>query len=349
MKLSEIAELVQGEVVGDPEKEISGLAKIEEAGPGDLTFIANQKYAHFLDNTDASAVLVSPDQKTVPIPSIVVRDPYLAFLEVLKIFHPPEEPDFKGIHGSAIVSDKAKIEQTASIGPFCFIGSGVNIGKGTILYPGCIILNNVQIGDYCILYPNVSIRENCIIENRVILHNGAVIGSDGFGFAPSEEEYKKIPQMGIVHLQDDVEIGANSTVDRATLGETLIKKGCKIDNMVQIAHNVIIEENTVIAAQSGISGSTKIGKNVTIAGQVGIVGHVKIGEKAIIAAKSGVSKDLPAGEVWFGYPALPIMKQKKIEISLRHLPDLTKKVHSLEKTVIKLQEKLNKLNEQNDG
>jgi UDP-3-O-[3-hydroxymyristoyl] glucosamine N-acyltransferase len=187
------------------------------------------------------------------------------------------------------------------------------------------------------------VREGCQIGNRVIIHDGTIVGSDGFGFAPDGEKYKKIPQMGIVVIEDDVEIGANSTIDRATIGETIIKTGCKIDNLVQIAHNVEIDSNTVVAAQTGISGSTKIGKHVTIAGQVGTVGHIEIGDNAILAAKSGVSKNVPAGEIWFGYPAMTIMKQKKIEASLRRLPEMSKKINNLVKQLEEIQGKLNLL------
>ena len=193
------------------------------------------------------------------------------------------------------------------------------------------------------LYPNVSIRENCSLGDQVIVHNGTVIGSDGFGFAPDGETYKKIPQMGNVRIEDNVEIGANCTIDRATLGETLIRKGCKLDNQIQVAHNVIIEENTVIAAQSGISGSTKIGKHVTIAGQVGIVGHVNIKDNAVLAAKSGISKDVPEGEIWFGYPAQSIVRQKKVEATLRHLPELAKRVNQLEKNLARIDELIKKI------
>jgi UDP-3-O-[3-hydroxymyristoyl] glucosamine N-acyltransferase len=224
----------------------------------------------------------------------------------------------------------------------------VEIGNNTVLYPGCVILEGVRIGRDSILYPNVTVREGCQIGDRVIIHNGTVIGSDGFGFAPSGDSYVKFPQLGIVQIGDDVEIGSNCTIDRATMGATVIKQGCKIDNLVQIAHNVVIEENTVIAAQSGISGSTKIGKNVTIAGQVGIVGHIKIGDRAVLAAKSGVSKDVPAKEVWFGYPAHPLMRQKKIEACVHNLPELVKRIHALEKQISDLEQKIKELNNKND-
>ncbi len=349
MKLSEIARLLHGQIEGDADIEITGLAKIQDAKSGDLTFVANPKYQKFLKSTKASAVLVGKDQQEVDLPNIKVDDPYLAFLIALEQFNPPVKSKFTGIHPSSEVAESAAIAEDVHIAPFVYIGENVIIGRNTVIYPGCVILDQVQIGSDCTIYPNVSIRENCQIGNRVIIHNGAVLGSDGFGFAPTGDSYRKIPQMGRVVIEDDVEIGANCTIDRATLGETIIRKGCKLDNLIQIAHNVVIDQNTVIAAQSGISGSTKIGKNVTIAGQVGTVGHISVGDKSIIAAKSGVSKDIPAGEIWFGYPAQPIMKQKKIEASSRHLPDMVRKIHQLEKLCIELEEKIKKMDRGNEG
>ena len=348
MRLMEIAQFLDGELNGDPDLFISGVAKIEEAKPGEITFIANPKYVKYLETTKASAVLVGKDHPSLSLPHIRLDDPYVGFLTLLNKFFPPERPKFSGVHSTAVLSAAVKLDENVTIGPLVYIGEHVVIGKNSILYPGCVILSGVKIGNNCTLYPNVTVREGCQIGDRVIIHNGTVIGSDGFGFAPRGDIYVKIPQMGVVQIEDDVEIGANCTIDRATIGATILKKGCKIDNLVQIAHNVVIDENTVIAAQSGISGSTKIGKNVTIAGQVGIVGHVTIGDKAVLAAKSGVSKDVPANEVWFGYPAHPIMKQKKIEASLRNLPELVKKIHILEKIIMTWEEKMKELSHKDD-
>lgn len=340
MKLNQIAELLNGVLFGDPETEITGLAKIQSAVAGELTFLANPKYAKYLETTKASAVLIARNQEPPQIAHIKVDDPYLAFLETLSVFYPSKDPDFNGIHPTSVIADGAKIGKDVQIGPNVYIGSSVSIGDKSVIYPNCVVLDNVSIGKNCRFYSRVSIREGCRIGNHVIIHDGTVVGSDGFGFAPDGDKYKKIPQMGIVVIEDDVEIGANTTIDRATIGETIIKKGCKIDNLVQIAHNVELDTNTVVAAQSGISGSTKIGKHVTLAGQVGTVGHIEIGDNVIVAAKSGVSKDIPAGEIWFGYPASPIMKQKKIEASLRHLPELSKKVNGLIKKIEELEKKL---------
>jgi UDP-3-O-[3-hydroxymyristoyl] glucosamine N-acyltransferase len=349
MNLNQIATFINGELVGDPDLEISGLAKIEEAGPGELSFLANPKYTKYLTSTKASAVLVSREQTDVPISHIKVDDPYLGFLLILEQFNPPNLPNFSGIHPSAIVDPDAKIGENVTIGPMVYVGKDVSIGQNTIIFPGCVLMDRVLLGSDCKLYPNVTVREECVLKNNVIIHNGTVIGSDGFGYAPTDTGYRKIPQLGIVRIEDNCEIGSNCTIDRATLGETVIKKGCKLDNLIQIAHNVVVDENTVIAAQTGISGSTHIGKNVTIAGQVGTVGHIKIGDKSIIAAKSGVSKDVPEGEVWFGYPAQQIMRQKKVEASLRHLPEMAKRVHQLERTIIELEEKIKKMSADNEG
>jgi len=343
MKLIEIAKFLNGELIGDPDTQIRGLAKIQSASTGELTFLANPKYGKFLESTKASAILISKTQQSPDINHIKVDDPYLSFLEVLRLFYPIKDPDYNGMHPAAVVANTAEIGKNVQIGPNVYIGENAKVGDNSIIYPNCVLLDNAQIGMNCRFYPRVSIREGCRVGNNVIIHDGTVIGSDGFGFAPDGEKYKKIPQMGIVVIEDDVEIGANTTIDRATIGETIIKKGCKIDNLVQIAHNVEIDINTVVAAQTGVSGSTKVGKHVTIAGQVGTVGHIEIGDNAILAAKSGISKNVPAGEVWFGYPATTIMKQKKIEASLRHLPEMSKKVNKLIKQLEELEKKLNLL------
>jgi UDP-3-O-[3-hydroxymyristoyl] glucosamine N-acyltransferase len=348
MRLKEIAQFLNGELFGDPDLVIDGVAKIEEAKKGELTFLANPKYFKFLETTNASAVLVGNDSPPVTIPHIKLADPYIGFLNILNKIYPPQKPVFRGIHSSAVLASHVKLGENITIGPLVYIGEKAEIGRNTVLYPGCVILQGVRIGNDCTLYPNVTVREGCTIGDRVTIHNGTVIGSDGFGFAPSGDIYVKIPQLGIVQIDDDVEIGANCTVDRATMGATIIKRGCKIDNLVQIAHNVIIGENTAIAAQSGISGSTKVGKNVTIAGQVGVVGHIQIGDGTILAAKSGVSKDVPAKEVWFGYPARPIMRQKKIEACIHNLPEMVKKIHSLEKAILHLEEIIKEFKRKDD-
>ncbi len=340
MTLKDIAETLNGELHGPGNIEISGPGKIEEAHFGEITFLANPKYKQYIAKTKASAIIIDKVIPDLEIPYILVSNAYLAFMRVLKLFTPKQHDYFEGISGHSFVHPTAIVDATAKIAPFAYVGPQVKIGSETVIYPGVVLLKNVKIGSQCVLYPNVSIREDCIIGNRVILHNGVVVGSDGFGFAPAEEKYYKIPQIGKVVIEDDVEVGANTTIDRATTGSTIIKKGCKFDNLVQIAHNVKIGENTVMAAQSGIAGSTELGNNVVIGGQVGITGHIKIHNKAIIAAKTGISKDVPEGAVMFGIPAHPLQKQKRIEATLCHLPELMKRIRELENEVMELKEKL---------
>ena len=340
--LGDICRHVHGELHGDADLVITGPAEIATARPGNITFLANPKYRQQLATTKASAVLIDDKAGVTPaIPYIKVPDAYFAFLQTVQLFFPEKELLEPGIHLSAVVDPSAKIGEGTRIGANVTIAAGVQIGKNCRIFPNCVLLQETHIGDDCILYPGVTIREKCRIGNRVIIHNGAVIGSDGFGFAPHEGRYVKIPQVGIVVIEDDVEIGANATIDRATLGETRIRRGAKLDNLVHIAHNVEVGEHTVIAAQTGISGSTKIGKNVKMGGQVGTVGHITIGDNAQIGAQSGVSKSVPPGEVVFGYPARPIMKTKRIEAVLSNLPDLLKRVRQLEKRLEELEKKNN--------
>jgi len=340
MTLKEIADYLDGELHGPENLEITAPARIEQAQKGQITFLANMKYQQHLDTTQASAVLVESKIDDNKIPQIVVKNAYISFVFLLRLFNPPDEGYIRGQSELAHIDTAAQIDPTVSVGPFVYIGPDCRVGKNTTLYPGVVLLKNVTIGEDCVLYPNVSIRENCKVGNRVILHNGCVIGSDGFGFAPKGDGYIKIPQLGHVVIEDDVEIGANTTIDRATLGETIIKRGTKLDNLVQIAHNVEVGSNTVIASQTGVAGSTKIGDNVTIAGQVGIVGHITIGNRSILAAQCGISKSVPEKSIMFGTPALPLSKQKRIDVSLRHLPEMVKKMHQLENEIIALKEEL---------
>lgn len=343
MTLQEIAGHLKGQLSGPPELEISGLAKIDEAQAGQITFLSNKKYIKYLATTRASAILVDHSIGDVPLPCIKVDNAYSGFVMLLHLFDPGRSQLFQGISSQAFIHPSAKVEDNVHIGPFVFVGPQVQIARNTTIYPGVVLLDHVRIGEGCIIYPNVSIRENCVIGNRVILHNGVVIGSDGFGFAPKQNEYVKIPQIGGVIIEDDVEIGANTAIDRATLGNTIIKRGSKLDNLIQIAHNVVIGENTVMAAQSGIAGSTEVGNHVTIAGQVGITGHIQIGDEVIIGAQSGISNDVPTKTVMFGTPAVPLMQRKRIDVSLRHLPEAMKKIQALEKEIRHLKEELQKI------
>ncbi len=330
LSLAEIAQLVQGILEGDSTITIHGVAKIEEAGSGEITFISNPRYAKYIGTTAASAVIVSKDFPKTAKPIIRTQNPYFSFLRVLKVFHPLVPSLAEGIHPSAIIDETTVIGANVRIGAYVVIDKNCRIGDNVGLHPGVVIGAEVEIGNNTIVYANVALREQVRLGNNVIIHSGTVIGSDGFGFAQEGQQYYKIPQVGTVVIEDDVEIGANCTIDRATLGQTIVRKGAKLDNLIQVAHNVEIGENTVIAAQTGISGSTKIGKNVMIGGQVGFVGHIEIGDNTTIGAQSGVSKSLPPNSVYFGYPARPIMQAKREEAALRKLPDLLKKIADLE-------------------
>lgn len=340
MTLFEISTLVNGEITGDAGAVIERVAKIEEAGPGDITFLANLRYKKHLSSTKATAVLIARDaafeelaQRSSPPSLLRVDDPYVAFLQLLEHLHPAPSSLPRGIHATAVIAPTAILGNGVAIGAHVVIGERCVIRDDVSIYHGCVIGDEVIIGEGSTLHANISIREQCKIGKRVIIHSGTVVGSDGFGFAPeSDGTYKKIPQRGIVVIEDDTEIGANCTVDRATIGETRIKRGVKLDNLIHIAHNVVIGENTVIAAQTGISGSTKIGKNCILAGQVGIAGHVEIADNVTLGAQSGVSKSLKeSGKVYFGYPAKELHQALRMEVSLRHLPELVTELRELTK------------------
>jgi UDP-3-O-[3-hydroxymyristoyl] glucosamine N-acyltransferase len=347
MKLVDIAKHLNGTVHGPDELEINCPAKIDSAKDGEITFLANPKYKHFIKTTKASAIVVDKNSGDISIPHIKVENAYMGFLLLLKVFEPLKVKEF-GVSPKADISPSAKIGNNCEIGPLVYIGSKSVIGDRCCFYPGVVILNDVTIGNDTILYPNVSIRERCNVGSNVILHDGVVIGGDGFGFAPHEGSYIKIPQIGNVIIEDNVEIGANTTIDRATLGSTIIKKGVKLDNLIMIGHNCVINENTVIAAQTGISGSTEIGKNVTIGGQAGFGGHLKVGDESVIAGQAGVTKDIPKKSILMGMPAMPIMQKKRIEASVKHLPENIKKLHKLETEMIELKKKLLEIEKGND-
>jgi UDP-3-O-[3-hydroxymyristoyl] glucosamine N-acyltransferase len=351
MTIREIAEWLGGEIAGgtlEGQPEIDCVAKIEDACPGSLTFLANPKYEKHLRTTNATAVLVSRKLDLNKIGGrgsvvfIRVDDPYVAFLHVLKRLTPTIDPFVPGIHSTAIISPEAVLGKDVSIGAYAVIGEKAIIGNSTKIGEGCIIGMQSQIGAACLLYPNVVVYHQCILGNKVILHSGAVIGSDGFGFAPKPDgSYEKIPQLGIVVIEDDVEIGANTTVDRAVMGDTHIHRGVKIDNLVQIAHNVVIGEHTVIAAQTGISGSTKIGKHCMIGGQVGITGHIEIADHTIIMAQSGVHDNIQEpGKSFFGTPVDEARKAQRATIAIKMLPDMLREFTSLKKKVADLEQKL---------
>jgi len=338
MKLREVAAMLNAEVEGSDEGEIRDVAKIEEAREGEIAFVANPKYQKFLETTHASAVIVAKDLKVgdgVKPTLLRVKDPYLAFLRMLQHFHPPADPLPPGIHPTAVIAPSAVLGADVRIGANVVIGDRARVGDGTMLLHNTVIGEQVTIGSNTILYPNVTVYAGCRIGSRVIIHSGTVIGSDGFGFAAQPDgTYEKIPQMGIVVIEDDVEIGANCAVDRATLGETPIKRGVKLDNLIQVAHNVVIGENTVSAAQAGISGSTKIGKNCMIGGQVGFTGHLEIADGTKIGAQSGVHRSIhKPGGTYFGYPAVPQREAFRIQGAITQLPDLLNTIRELQKKV----------------
>jgi UDP-3-O-[3-hydroxymyristoyl] glucosamine N-acyltransferase len=340
--LDELARLVGGKLIGDGHVVVSSAAPIEDAGPGAITFLANPRYHSYLANCRASAVIVGIEVSAVQPSSddatayIQVTDPYYAFAQVLQILMPAAQHD-RQISPQATVHGTATIEADVTISPHVFVSSGVRIGARSVLYPGVYLGEGAVVGMDCVLHPNVVVRHGCTIGNRVILHAGVVIGSDGFGYAGRGERRIKIPQIGRVEIHDDVEIGANTTIDRATLGKTVVGRGSKIDNLVQIAHNVTIGEHSVIAAQVGIAGSSKVGKDVTLAGQVGVVNHIKIGDGAMIGPQSGVAQSVPSGVVLSsGLPAAPHREWLKVMVLLPQLPKLWSLVRALEKKVAQL-------------
>jgi UDP-3-O-[3-hydroxymyristoyl] glucosamine N-acyltransferase len=338
-KLKELAELMQGTVLGDGEVEISGVAGIEEACEGEITFIANPRYLSKLDETRASAVIVSKRVTRAIKPLLCVDNPYLAFARVIHLFF--DKPyQAKGIDPNAWISPTARLGEAASIYPFVYVGDRCQIGARVTLYPGVFVGEDSSIGDDSILCANVSLYPGMVIGRRVILHSGVVVGSDGFGFVKEGRKNLKIPQVGHVEIEDDVEIGANTTIDRGALDKTLIRRGVKIDNLVQVAHNVSIGEDSIIVAQVGISGSTKIGSNVTLAGQAGLVGHIKIGDNTLVGGQSGIMHDLPPNEAYTGSPAIPHRDYLKMSAVLPKVPEMRKMLLEMEKRLAKIEERV---------
>ena len=335
-----LARLLDCPFEGDGNTEIRGVSSLEKAREGELVFLTHRKYRTLLDKSRASAAIIPLKEKYDRIPVIKSENPHLAFIKVVELFFEPYRPG-AGIHPSAQVSHSAKIGKDVSIGAFAYIGDEVEIGAKTVIFPFVAIYPKVRIGRDTVIHSHVSIREEVQIGNRVIIHNGAVIGSDGFGFLQDKDRlHIKIPQVGTVIIEDDVEVGANTTIDRAALGETIIKKGTKIDNLVQIAHNVEIGPDSILAGQVGISGSTKIGKNVLMGGQVGVADHVRIGDNVMVVAKTGVAKDIPANSIVAGVPHMDFKDWKKSSISLPKLHELVKEIRMLKKKVEELEKKI---------
>ncbi len=347
IKLSEIADLISGKVVGKPDIQISNLSNIQDAKIGDLTFLYMPSYLDFLKTTNASAVLIPPsfEKTNTELTYIEVDKPNLAFQKIINTYFKPNF-NLKGVHQSANIAGTSSIAEDSALGMNVVIGENCNIGSSTKIYHNTVIMDNCTIGNNVLIFPNVTVRENTIIGNDVILHSGTVIGSDGFGYSPDENGvYHKIPQIGNVIIEDDVEIGSNVSIDRAAVGSTIIHKGVKLDNLVQIAHNVKVGENTVMSAQTGISGSVVIGKNCILAGQVGSVGHIEIADNVIVGAQSGISKGIKKSGTYFGSPAKEIKTTLRLEAHFRSLPKYAEKIKELERKLDRL-ESTNKIENQ---
>lgn len=348
IKLKDICEHLGGELSGDGNIEITGVSGINEAVPNQITFVANTKYLAAIATTQASAIIIGRGVSGNGKATIRVDNPYWGFVQALELFSwGNEEQTESGIHETAIIGNNVTIGERVTIQAHSVIGDNVEIGNDTVIMPLVYIGEGSKIGSDGLIYSNVNIRENVTIGDRVIIHCGAVIGSDGFGFTPDPKNHRpyKIPQIGTVVIEDDVEIGANTTIDRATVSETLIKSGTKLDNLVQIAHNVVIGKDCCLAAQSGIAGSTTLGDRVNIAGQSGVVGHLTLGENSVIYSKSAVTKDMPPGSHLSGIPARPHKQELRSQAYTRKIPDLLQEFTELQKRVNELESKLQETDE----
>ena len=340
----QIAEFIQGTVVGDENATVHTFAKIEEGIPGAISFLSNPKYTHYIYDTQASIVLVNNDfvpEKEVTATLIKVDNAYESLAKLLTLYE-MSKPKKTGIDPLAYIAASAKIGKEVYIAPFAYIGENAIIGDNTAIYPHATVCENAKVGNNSILYPNVTVYHDCKIGNNCILHAGCVIGADGFGFAPSPEGYEKIPQIGIVVIEDNVEIGANTCVDRSTMGATIIHKGVKLDNLIQIAHNVEVGSHTVMASQAGIAGSTKIGEWCMFGGQVGVAGHIKIGDHTNVGAQSGIAKTLKGYKSIMGSPAIDAKQFFKSSAAFKNLPEMYLSISQLQKEVKELKKQLNK-------
>src|SRR3989337_3554226 len=339
--LQELAEYIGGTVVGDPTVKIKGVMGIDDAQEGHITFISNEKYIKKIHHTKASAIIVSPKLKTAKGNLLVCNNPYLAFAKLVELLMYKKPAYIKGIDDSAKIAKTAIIGKDISICAYVTIGENVRIGNRVVLYPCVHIGDHCTIGDDTIIYPNAVIYNDTVIGNRVTIHSNTVIGSSGFGYAPDGQSYYKIPQTGIAVIEDDVDIGANTTINRAVLGETIIRKGTKIDSQVVISHNVEVGENTLIVSQVGIAGSSKIGKHVTLAGRIGILGTTKIGDNVTVGGYSGVAHDIPDNETNLGTPSLPIQRMRRCYVIIEKLPEMREHIKTLEKRIKQLEERDN--------
>ncbi|MBI4055036.1 MAG: UDP-3-O-(3-hydroxymyristoyl)glucosamine N-acyltransferase [Elusimicrobia bacterium] len=334
LTVQQITELVSGKLEGDPQQVLEGAASLGEATPKDVSFLAHPRYAAQLRQTQAGCVLLPENNaliKSGSFTQIYVKNPQWAFAQVLSQLEPERRSHPRGVHATALIASSAKVAPSASLGAYCVIEEGAEIGEEAILYPQCYVGRNSKIGRRCLLYPQTVVREEVEVGEDCILHSGCVLGADGYGYVFMQQKHKKIPQLGRVKVEAEVEIGANVTVDRATIGTTTIGKGTKIDNLVQIAHNVQIGEHCLIIAQAGIAGSTKIGNGVILAGQAGVIGHITVGDQVRIGAQSGVIGDVPAGAILWGTPAQPHRQSLKLEALQRKLPKLFETVRELKK------------------
>lgn len=338
----QIAEFIQGRVEGDENASVHDFAKIEEGREGCISFLSNPKYTHFIYDTKSTIVLIDESvelEHPVSATLIRVKSAYEAVAKLLQLYE-SMKPKKKGIDSLAFVSPKAQVGENVYIGPFAYIGDGAVIGDGCQIFPHVNIGDGVKVGEDCLFYPNVTIYHGCRIGNNVILHAGCVIGADGFGFAPSANGYDKIPQIGIVTIEDDVEIGANTCIDRSTMGSTYVRKGVKLDNLVQIAHNTDIGANTVMSSQVGVAGSTKVGEWCMFGGQVGLAGHITIGNKVFLGAQSGVPGSIKDGQQLIGTPPMEQRAYFKSHAIFRRLPDMYKQMNEMQKTIDALKAKL---------
>jgi UDP-3-O-[3-hydroxymyristoyl] glucosamine N-acyltransferase len=335
MKLQAIADRLGCQLSGDGSVDIHRIAGLDDAGPGDLTFLANPKYQSRLRLTRASAVIISADAPLVGISTLRTAEPYLAFARAIDLFYTPPVPS-PGIHSTAVVAKNVRLGRNPRIGPFCFVDEGVDIGDNALLHSHVAIYPGVRIGSDFVAHSHVSIREYCEIGSRVCLQNGVVIGADGYGFAKrGDGSYQKITQSGRVILEDDVEVQANTTIDRAAIGETRIQRGAKIDNLVQVGHGSLVGEDSLLCAQVGLAGSTKIGKNVILTGQVGVAGHCSVGDNVVATAQTGIPSDVEAGRVVSGYPAMDNKRWLKCSVLFSKLPEINKSLAKIQQTLDK--------------
>ena len=331
VRLTDLAVRIGARLVGDGEVVVTGISPIEEAGPGQVTFLSNPKYIRYAKNSKASAIIAREVVPGAQTAFLLSDNPYFAFACAVEVFHPPTRPA-PGVSDKAFVDPSARLGRDVAVSPFVVIQEGAGVGDRTVLFPGVCVGKGVSIGTDCLAYPNVVLYHGVKVGSRVILHAGCVIGSDGFGFAPTPDGYRKIPQVGTVEIEDDVEIGANTTIDRAALGVTRVSRGTKLDNLVQVGHNVVIGRDTVIAALAGIGGSTRIGSRVMIGGQAGLAGHIEVEDGIMLGAKSGVPGTLRASEsrTWSGVPAMPHPTWLRMAALLPKLPELFRRVKRLE-------------------